>query len=161
QIVSGGSGGANVQQTIWQVQIGCLEWCWNSTQSQQASSQSTIGAPAAPPTQDAPAPAPAGPGPPAASPAPAPGPAAAGASPVAPAAPPPTPIAPPTPPTPASPVVVPAAVHLLGSPRRTGLAILTGWHVATVAPPARSSTLTTASLPQPRANVASAGVHKA
>lgn len=30
------------QQTVWQVQIGCLAWCWDSTQSQTASIQTTI-----------------------------------------------------------------------------------------------------------------------
>jgi hypothetical protein len=155
QIVAGGSGGATVRQTIWQVQIGCLAWCWNSTQVQQASSQSTITVLASPPPppEDTPAPpTPAAPSPGPASapgPAPAPEPAAASASPEAPAAP---------PPAPASPVVVPAAVRVLQPPRRTGLAILTRWPVATAPAPARPAPPTTRSLRPTRAAVVSVRV---
>lgn len=149
QIVAGGPGGATVRQTIWQVQIGCLAWCWNSTQVQQASSQSTITVLASPPppTEDTPPPpAAAAPAP---GPAPAPEPAAASASPEAPAAP---------PPAPASPAVVPAAVRVLQPPRRTGLAILTGWPVATPAAPARPAPATTRSLTPTRAALVSVRV---
>jgi hypothetical protein len=68
-----------VIQVIWQVQIGCLSWCYDSTQLQQATTQSTVvlvpdpaptpTTPAPTPTTPAPTPAP-GPD----TPAPAPGP---------------------------------------------------------------------------------------
>jgi hypothetical protein len=122
------------QQTIWQLQIGCLAWCWDSTQSQQASTQATIPVGPGPPAE--------GPGPP---PAPVvlPGPAAAPAPTPAPTPTPPptsTPTPTPTPTPPAAsgtpeptPTAAPptpqtggrAVIALFGAPRATGLAILT------------------------------------
>jgi hypothetical protein len=113
QILPGPAGSSSVvvvQQTIWQVQIGCLASCWNSTQLQEASTQTTIavgavptsgdgpqvpGSPDPPPEPPAPPPAPSG--------SPEPGPASSGAAPATGAT---------------------AAVRLIASSGKTGLAIL-------------------------------------
>jgi hypothetical protein len=160
----GGTAVAVVQQSIWQMQIGCLVWCWDSTQLQQASTQSTLSVVAAPPSGPAPTPGPT-PGP---APAPTPTPTLGPAPPTAGTAPAPSPDPGPAPaPGPASgaPVTVPApsgtapapaaaapphaspppaplragttTIRVLESPRSTGGAILTGWLVTTVVTPAR------------------------
>ena len=107
------------QQTIWQLQIGCLAWCWDSTQSQEASTQTTIRVGPGPPAE----------GRPVALPAPAPTPAPTPTS-----TPPPTPEATAASGTPEpSPIAAPptpeaggrAVIALFGAPRAVGLAILT------------------------------------
>ena len=107
---------ASVTQTIWQLQVGCLAWCWNSTQLQEASSQSTTVVvtivPTNPPPTSEPPPTPA-PAPPPPSPAPAgPPPPAEGAAP---------PGGPPGDP-PSAPVRV-ADVQLAGAWRSVGLGL--------------------------------------
>jgi hypothetical protein len=71
-----------ITQTIWQVQVGCLSWCYDDAQIQQATVQSTAVVVLAPPR------------PPAATPPPATPPPAATGPPPAPNAPPPAPPAP-------------------------------------------------------------------
>ena len=150
QIVEGSPGSpsattvAVVRQTIWQVQVGCLAWCWNSTQVQEANTQSTIAVLTVPPPPEGSGPAPEpGPGTP---PAPGPGtPQAPG-----PGSGPPDPgsapggtnspasassTLPPRTPGASGPIAAGptskqtgrrAAFHVLPSPGRTGLAMLTG-----------------------------------
>ena len=122
--VPSGAAVASVTQTVWQLQVGCLAWCWNSTQLQEASSQSTtvvltiVPTPHPPTPEPAPTPAPA---PPPASPAPA------GPPPPAESA------APPSVP-PADPSSAPARVanvQLAGTWRSVGLALLVSRPVPT------------------------------
>jgi hypothetical protein len=119
-----GAAVASVTQTIWQLQVGCLAWCWDSTQLQAASSQSTTVVLTIVPTEHPPTP----------EPAPTPAPAPPPASP-APAGPPPTaedaapPGAPPGDP-PSAPVRV-ANVQLAGAWRSVGLALFVSWPVPT------------------------------
>jgi hypothetical protein len=131
QIVTGPPGSSSVtvvEQTIWQVQIGCLAWCWTSTQVQQAGTIAVVVS-AVPPSGSGPGsgPAPGHSPAPGSTPAPAPAPegSPAAASPTAPfsAGVPEAPAAPSTP-APARRVGVTATVSLVGSLRRTGVAIL-------------------------------------
>jgi hypothetical protein len=121
---------AVVQQTIWQVQIGCLAWCWDSTQAQAASTQGTIPVATGPPAGEGPAP---GPGP---APGQAPGPGPAPAAVALPTSGSSEPVSGAAGPRPAA--GGESAIRLFGSPRRTGLAILEQWSTASAAaPPSR------------------------
>jgi hypothetical protein len=110
---SDASGAAAVvvsQQTVWQLQIGCLAWCWDSTQSQTASSTQVTTLPGTgPPSEGIPA---AGPGP---APAPSPAPVAASGTPIPSSA----------PATPTQEAGGQAPIRLFHLPRATGRAILT------------------------------------
>jgi hypothetical protein len=118
-----------VDQTIWQLQVGCLAWCYDSTQSQQASSEVTITVPGGPPPSDAPTPAPAGatapPGPAPAAKTPPEHPLAVGQPAAPPTAPPAASTSPPATTLVSAPAgPSPASARLAGWAGRAGLAIL-------------------------------------
>jgi hypothetical protein len=155
---------AVANQVIWQLQIGCLAWCYDATQVQDATSQTTVAVITTVPPVDTPPPAappPAG----STSPLPAPGPGGTGsgshtaestgegdATPTAASAASTPPSAPSTPPSASAASGASAATPLLTSTSEAGLAILDRWSNAlpaiTPAPP--EAALSRVSLPTPR-----------